>query len=250
LRLRMTFSCSFGFRERIGRKKNARTLVLERLEDRLTPSVPSLGGARPTFIASPFVPPSSPQGGQGSFGGYFAPSDIQTAYGISQLLANGKNGAGMTIALIDAFDTPSLVSSTSPNFSTSDLHKFDVQFGLPDPPSFKKVAQDGSTNYPAPSSKGGWDLEACLDVEWAHAIAPLANIILVEAKDNDTSGPNLEIATDWAAKSVAQGGGGANVISMSFGVNGGYSGETSTDSTYAPLSFPFVTFLASTGDSG
>src|SRR5262249_42124612 len=147
LRLRMTFSCSFGFRERIGRKKNARTLVLERLEDRLTPSVPSLGGARPTFIASPFVPPSSPQGGQGSFGGYFAPSDIQTAYGISQLLANGKNGAGMTIALIDAFDTPSLVSSTSPSFSTSDLHKFDVQFGLPDPPSFRKVGGSGRPNW-------------------------------------------------------------------------------------------------------
>ncbi len=243
-----TFPCSFALRARIGRKKNARSLLLlEHLEDRLTPS---LAGATPTFIASPFVPPATPQGGQGSFGGYFAPSDIQTAYGISGLLANGDNGAGETIALIDAFDDPSLVSSTAANFSTSDLHKFDVQFGLPDPPSFKKVAQDGSTNYPAASSKGGWDVEESLDVEWAHAIAPQANLILVEANNNDTTGPNLETAADWAAKSVANGGGGANVVSMSFGVSGGYSGETSTDSTYAPLTFPFVTFLASTDDNG
>ena len=100
------------------------------------------------------------------------------------------NGAGQTIAIIDAYDDPNLVSSTGPNFATSDLHEFDLQFGLPDPPSFLKLNENGGT-APLPAAParrvGRWRNR--LDVEWAHAIAPKANIILFEA--NSTSDADL-----------------------------------------------------------
>ena len=72
-------------------------------------------------------------------------------------------------------------TAPSPNFDTSDLHKFDEQFGLPDPPSFLKLNETGGTTLPAASGSSGWSVEESLDVEWAHAIAPQANIILFEA---------------------------------------------------------------------
>ena len=65
-----------------------------------------------------------------------------------------------------------------------------AQFGLPDP-KLTKVAQDGSTHYPS-SQDTGWVTEIALDVEWAHAAAPGANILLVEA--NDASNANLYAA--------------------------------------------------------
>src|SRR5207244_463048 len=77
----------------------------------------------------------------------------------------------------DAFHNPNI---------QSDLHNFDLAFGLPDPPSFTQVAQDGSTNYPI-VTHDVWTMETDLDVEWAHSIAPGANILLVEATDDDLS---------------------------------------------------------------
>ena len=90
------------------------------------------------------------------------------------------DGAGQTIAIVDFFDDPGFVNSTSPNFVNSDLARFDKFFGLPDPPSFTKVSETGSTTS-LPAADPGWALEESLDVEWAHVIAPAANIVLVEA---------------------------------------------------------------------
>ena len=76
---------------------------------------------------------------------------------------------GTTIAIVDAYDDPNIAS---------DLHQFDLAFGLPDP-TFTKVNQNGGSTLPA--ANAGWATEIALDVEWAHAIAPGANILLVEA---------------------------------------------------------------------
>jgi len=92
------------------------------------------------------------------------PSQIRQAYGINDITFGSivGNGAGQTIAIIDAYSDPTIAT---------DLHAFDQQFGIPDPPSFKRVAQDGTTNYPpvdpAASLSGGndWESETALDVE-------------------------------------------------------------------------------------
>src|SRR6202044_248834 len=63
--------------------------------------------------------------------------------------------------------------------------EFDKAFGLPDPPSFIKESDTGSTTtLPAPDPSGSWEVEESLDVEWAHAIAPAANIVLIECADS------------------------------------------------------------------
>ena len=120
------------------------------------------------------------------------------------------DGTGQTIAIVDDWDDPALVSSTSPNFLTSDLHEFDVAMGLPDPPSFLKLDENGGTNYPGtdPSGPGNsWEVEESLDVEWAHAIAPGANIDLIEAYP-----PDLTQALVTAASLP-----GVSVVSLSWG---------------------------------
>src|SRR5207253_6350600 len=85
----------------------------------------------------------------------FTPTTMGHAYGIDQItFSNGTitgDGTGQTVAIIDAYDNPSFVSTGNANFNISDLHRFDVQFGLGDPPSFQKVNQSGGTSYPPAS---------------------------------------------------------------------------------------------------
>jgi hypothetical protein len=171
------------------------------------------------------------------------PSQIRHAYGIDTILFGGTpgNGAGETIAIVDAFDNPSFVSSTDPNFNNSDLHKFDVQFGIPDPPSFKKMDQTGGTSYPLGNK--GWGTEIALDVEWAHATAPAASIILIEA--NNSSSANLYPAAQFVA-------GLTNVVAvtMSFGHQEVASDPGQNGFFVTPAGHNGVTFLAATGDGG
>jgi len=134
------------------------------------------------------------------------------------------NGAGTTIAIVDAFDDPNI---------SSDLHTFDQKYGLADS-VFTKSTPQGT---PLPDS--GWAQEISLDVEWAHAIAQGANILLVESFDNSLT--NLLGAVDYAASQA-----GTVVVSMSWG-SGEFSGETAYDSHFAHSG---VTFVASSGDSG
>jgi hypothetical protein len=208
--------------------------------------VPGTGQGQPPRL-TPYgaAPPGSPDNNQGSFNGSFAPSDIQTAYAIAPLIKNGNDGTGETIAVVDAYDNSGLVSSSRSSYSNSDLAKFDKQFGLPDP-TFLKVDENGGHSYPSRNNQ--WALESSLDVEWAHALAPKATIILVECASASTD--DLFKGVDWAATPVAKGGGGASAVSMSFGADGGFSGENTLDSAFDPAAFPGVTFLASAGDSG
>jgi hypothetical protein len=193
--------------------------------------------ANPTF--SEFAHRLTPAG-TGSPVGYI-PAQIRHAYGLDQIqfdnLARG-DGTGQTIAIVDAYDDPTIAA---------DLQAFDARFNLPAPPSFRVVAQDGSTNLPGtdPTGRGqnNWELETALDVEWAHAIAPGASILLVEAKNN--SDTNLYAAVDFAARQP-----GVAVVSMSFGRGEG-SGDTGLNGHFVtPSGHPGVTFVAASGDSG
>lgn len=166
----------------------------------------------------------------------FSPSQIRHAYGFDQIvLPNGASpdGTGTTIAIVDAYDDPNIVN---------DLHQFDLQFGLTDPPSFTKLDQTGGTGYPA--ANGGWAVEIALDVQWAHAMAPGANILLVEANTNSLS--NLLAAVQTAARQP-----GVVVVSMSWG-SPEFSSEKFLDNTYfsTPSGHTPVSFVASSGDNG
>jgi hypothetical protein len=174
-----------------------------------------------------------------------APDQVRHAYGIDSIpLFNGTtkaDGTGITIAIVDAFDDPNIAS---------DLAFFDTTYGTTAnqlnarsvSSFFTKVNQTGGTSYP--SASASWAGEIALDVEWAHTIAPMANIILVEATSNST--PNFGIADQWAAAH-------AQVVSNSWG-GGEYSGETTDDTTYlsnpSSTGSPGVAFLFSSGDSG
>src|SRR5579863_8717693 len=141
----------------------------------------------------------------------YTPAQIKQAYGFNQISFNGTpgDGRGTTIAIVDAYDDPNIAG---------DLHQFDLAFGLPDPPSLTKVNQTGSTSR-LPAANAGWITEIALDVEWAHAIAPGANILLVEAK----SDYNSDL---MAAVNTGRNYAGVNAVSMSWG-GSEYSGETS-----------------------
>ncbi len=116
-----------------------------------------------------------------------APAQLRGAYGVGNISLGGLagDGGGQTIAIVDAYNDPTI---------SADLHGFDEYYGLPDPPSFKKLNQDGGTSLPgtdpagpySSTGSGTWEQEESLDVEWAHVIAPKANIILFESND-DTS---------------------------------------------------------------
>jgi subtilase family serine protease len=148
---------------------------------------------------------------------------------IKKYLGLTGTGSGQTIAIVDAYDHPTIAS---------DLAVFDTKFGLSAPPSFKKVTQTGGTSsYPAVNAT--WALEIALDVEWAHAIAPAASILLVEAKS--TTYADMTTAISYAAKQSA-----VTVISNSWG-SPEFNGESTLD-TYCKQTAKLCVF--STGDDG
>lgn len=154
------------------------------------------------------------------------PAQMKTAYGFNAITNQGQ---GQTIAIVDAYDDPTI---------ENDLGVFSSQFGLPACTTangcFKKIYANGRKPLP----NGGWSLEMALDVEWAHAIAPQAKIILVEAANNLNN--SLYTAVDVAVQN------GASVVSMSWG-GGEARNETQTDSHFNAAG---VTFTASSGDGG
>jgi parallel beta-helix repeat protein len=208
--------------------------ALEVLEDRWLPSFAmALPTAVPVEVMGPqgkLVPLDTP----GPVG--YTPQQLQTAYGLNQVSFGGikGDGTGQTIALVDAYDNPSFVNSTDPNFDTSSLHIFDQTFGLPDPPSFTKVNENGQA-APLPAPAGGFSVEIALDIEWSHAMAPAARIVLVEAN----SFGEISTAEVTAGKL-------ASVVSMSFGAPESPT-DLSLDSTFQVSG---VTYLAAAGDHG
>lgn len=156
-----------------------------------------------------------------------SPATVQSVYGFT---TTSTAGAGKTIAIVDANDDPT---------AESDLGGFSGQFGLPACTTvngcFKKVDQTGGSSYPAVDS--GWALEISLDVQWAHAIAPGAKILLVEA--NSATFSDLLTAEQYATAH-------AQYVSNSWGGQESLF-EVLYDSYF---SRPGVSVFASSGDSG
>jgi subtilase family serine protease len=140
------------------------------------------------------------------------------------------DGTGQTIAIIDAYNDPTIFN---------DLHTFDQTFGLPDPPNFAVVREHKGSKLPKDNK--GWSQEIALDVEWAHAIAPGANIALIEALNPS----ELDSAINYARNLSI-----VSVISMSLAGNE-YKQEALADSLFTtPGGHVGETFVAASGDSG
>jgi len=168
----------------------------------------------------------------------YQPAQLQKAYDVAPLLASGVNGAGRTIVIVDAYGSPTIAS---------DLQIFDSTFGLPNP-TFTQITPAGS---PPPfdindANQFGWSVETTLDVEYAHAIAPNANIVLaIAASNNDAD----ILATTKAVIDNNVG----DVISQSFG-----EAEACMDPSllaqqhqlFAEAAQKGITVFASSGDSG
>lgn len=157
----------------------------------------------------------------------YGPSDLRAAYGLGSALG----GAGQTIAIVDAFDDAN---------AESDLAVYRSQFGLPACTTangcFRKVDQNGGTNYPR--GDAGWAEEISLDLDMASAICPNCKILLVEARTNSFA--NLAAAVDRAAAL------GATVISNSYG-GSEYPSEV-TDQQH--FNHPGIAITVSSGDNG
>lgn len=151
----------------------------------------------------------------------YTPTELRQAYGTNTY---ATTGSGQTIAIVDAYGSPTI---------QSDLATFCSTTGLPTA-NLTIAYENGSPT----SADAGWGLETTLDVEWAHAIAPGAQILLVVAQSANTS--DLLASVQYATSH------GANVVSMSWG-SSEWSGETQYDS-YFDVSG--VAFTASAGDSG
>lgn len=180
----------------------------------------------------------------------FAPTQVSAAYGFNSLSfgAAGGTGAGQTIAIVDAYDDPALVDSNAAGFATSDLARFDQQYGLPAPPSFLKLNENGGPALPGvdpagAGMPGNWEEEEAMDVEWAHAMAPDASIVLIECASASSSDLYQGVRT---AASLP----GVSVVSMSWG-SAEYAGETGFDSVFTtPAGHQGVVFVAAAGDQG
>ncbi|HEY1785366.1 MAG TPA: LEPR-XLL domain-containing protein [Pirellulales bacterium] len=163
----------------------------------------------------------------------YTPAQIAAAYGFNQIKFGSVvgNGAGQTIAIVDAYNDPDIAG---------DLQTFDKQFNLA-APKFTEVKQ--TLNGQGPMNSAGWSMEISLDVEWAHAMAPAANIELIEAYSPTLS--NLLTCVQYAAAQP-----GVSVVSMSWGASE-FSSEANYNSYFTtPAGHTGVSFVASSGDSG
>jgi subtilase family serine protease len=136
-------------------------------------------------------------------GACYDPYQMRKAYQVDSLIAASFDGTGQTIVIVDAFQNPNLVAQVG---------HFNTFYGLP-AVQLTQVAPDGLTPFvTGDPNMTGWAEEISLDVEWAHAIAPGARIVLVLAKSN--SDADLLSALKYAVDNSL-----GNVVSMSFGEN-------------------------------
>jgi kumamolisin len=175
------------------------------------------------FDASPKANSSTPSGE--------TPISLRSVYNLPSIAQGGGSGI---IAIVDAYDYPT---------AENDLNVFSNQFGLPACTSasgcFKVMYAAGSK----PAGNCGWDQEAALDIEWAHAMAPNAKILFVEAAS--ASFNDLFSAVDAASNYIAANGG-YGEVSMSWG-GSEFNGESSFDSHFTKTG---VVYFAASGDTG
>ncbi len=192
-------------------------------------AVPATAGTT-AGVATPEASPTPPAGST-------SPAQMRRFYSADNINFGGVpgDGRGMTIALVDAYHYPN---------AQNDLHQFDTYYGLPDPPSFQVVNEFGNMDsVPSVDSSGSWGIEAALDVQWAHAMAPLANIVLMEVSSADPT-------TLFQAAAVAANMTNVVAVSMSFGVPDSGSDAFWDSNFLTPSGHGGVTFVAATGDGG
>src|SRR6266566_4668371 len=169
----------------------------------------------------------------------YSPSFVRSAYNFPSTL----NGSGQTILIVDAFGSPTI---------RQDLALFDAAFGLPAPPSFTILCPEGGCPAFAPNNRRhdevGWGIETSLDVQWAHAMAPGANIVLVVAP---TSSGNAINVAEAAAIRLYPG----SIMSQSFGipeifVHNNNAQIMQAHQNYEAARAAGITVLASAGDGG
>jgi len=165
------------------------------------------------------------------------PYEVRHAYGTDTLINQGLDGTGKTIVIIDAFQSPNIVE---------ELNLFDGFYGLPTP-VFTQIAPQGLTPFdPSNADMIGWAVEISLDVQWAHAIAPGANIVLVLALSDQDQ--DLYNATKYAVDHRL-----GDIISQSFGENEACMDPSlvvQQHAMFAEATIKNMTIFASSGDFG
>ncbi|MDN7672681.1 S53 family peptidase [Burkholderia oklahomensis] len=181
-------------------------------------------------------PPFHLHGHTAASPGGLSPAQIRNFYGFDQLPRNYR-GSGQVIAIIDAYDNPT---------AEADLDVFSRKFGLPPCNAanrcFAKIY--ATADRTRPPTDAGWALESSLDVQWAHAIAPDAKIVLIEAASSTFADMMSAVA---AAVAAPPEGAGAKVVSMSWG-GSEFLSETQFDGQF--MSANGVSFVAASGDGG
>jgi subtilase family serine protease len=179
----------------------------------------------------------------------YQPFQFQRAYNLAPLFDAGIDGRGRTIVIVDAFGSPTI---------ENDLKVFDTTFGLPAPPSFKIIQPAGAVAaFPddpfGKADRTGWAQETSLDVEWAHVMAPKANLLLVETPQSETEGvqgfPEIVRAENFVINHNL-----GDVISQSFGATEETFPSRSSilrlRSAFINARAHRVTVLGSSGDAG
>src|SRR5689334_24380295 len=176
----------------------------------------------------------------------YVPAQIQRAYDLPSLYASGVTGRGTTIVIVDSFGSPTI---------RNDLKVFDQTFGLPAPPKFTIIQPAGRvpTYDPNNSDMVGWAGETTLDVEYAHVIAPGANLLLVETPVSETEGVH-GFPQIVAAEKYVLGHHLGDVISQSFSATErtfpSRAAVQALRGTYELAARDGVTVLTASGDSG
>jgi subtilase family serine protease len=176
----------------------------------------------------------------------YGPAQLRRAYDLPALYARGVTGRGTTIVIVDSYGSPTI---------RHDLGVFDKAYGLPAPPGFQIIRPAGRVpGYdPANSDMVGWAGETALDVEWAHAIAPGAKILLVETPVSETEGvhgfPQIVAAEEYVLNHYR-----VDVISQSFSATEktfpAKSAVQALRGAYQAAYKDHVTVLTASGDSG
>jgi subtilase family serine protease len=244
---------------------NPPATVLQPAIENVPPGTPSL----PIVKTNPTLPP-------------YSPTNIDAAYNINTLAALNLNGAGQTVAIVEAYNCLQEFSIDQKTGQYSglngslqqDLNQFDQTNNLPsitlnatlkgdpwaeDPnnpmtppnaPPLSLTSVNGSNVYEA-----AWEREAAMDVEWVHAIAPKANIDLIEARPSN--GQYVTPNDMLAAVDIARNAPGVSVVSMSWSfsesawLSQGGPSETAADAHFTtPAGHVPVTFVAAAGDNG
>jgi len=108
---------------------------------------------------------------------YYSPTDICAAYGVDALHQEGWTGKGQTIVVVDSYGSPTALQ---------DLQTFSAAFGL-SAPDLTIIYPDGQPTLNS-SDKLAWADETSIDLQWAHAIAPDAKLVLIAANPSETTG--------------------------------------------------------------